>query len=343
LFGPRYALLRNEFGRVRDQVKPRTGPVKRVLVFFGGVDVDDYTGHALEALVEVGSEGLQIDVAIGAQNPNREKIESVCIRYQFNCHVQTRRMAELMAAADLAIGAGGSAIWERCCVGLPTISICIAHNQVNQIADAASEGLLYAIEIKENVTDTITRHLRALIENDYLRSAISRNAMRAVDGRGVLRAVECLGFSDIRIRKATAEDSKQLFEWRNHPTVRAVSRSSEMISWGDHEKWFEMVIIDPGRLLLIGQRAEVPLGVVRFDIQGDEAEVSIYIVPSIVEPGLGRNLLLSAERLLEDCRPFVRMIRAHVLGSNAKSQHLFSGSGYQVEATSFVKRLHHHG
>ncbi len=38
LLGPRYALLRDEFRQLREKVKLRTGPVKRILVFFGGVE-----------------------------------------------------------------------------------------------------------------------------------------------------------------------------------------------------------------------------------------------------------------------------------------------------------------
>lgn len=340
LLGPGYALLRDEFRQFHEQVKPRTGPVKRALVFFGGVDADNYTGCAVEALVNLGIEGLHVDVVIGAQHPHREQIESTCAEHHFDCHVQTRRMAELMAAADLSIGAGGSATWERCCLGLPTFSICTADNQVSQVADAASEGLLYAPEIKDDLTHTIRRHLYALMANGYLRLSISRNAMQAVDGRGVLRVIENLGCSGIKMRFANQVDSEKLFEWRNHPTVRAVSRNPEVISWEDHQKWFASVMTDPNRLLLIGQREGVPLGVVRFDIQDDEAEVSIYLVPSIKESGLGRDLLESAERWFAADRPVVRKVRAHVLGSNERSQRLFLGSGYRVESTSYSKRLH---
>ncbi|MDO8208674.1 MAG: UDP-2,4-diacetamido-2,4,6-trideoxy-beta-L-altropyranose hydrolase, partial [Gallionella sp.] len=129
LLGPRYALLRDEFRRFRDQVKPRTGAVKRILVFFGGVDADNYTGRAIEALSEIDVSGFHIDVVIGAQHPRLAEIEGMCAANGFVCHVQTNRMAELMAAADLAIGAGGSATWERCCLGLPALAFCTADNQ----------------------------------------------------------------------------------------------------------------------------------------------------------------------------------------------------------------------
>lgn len=340
LLGPRYALLREEFHDLHDQIKPRTGPVKRILVFFGGVDVDNNTDRALEALVNVGIPNLHVDVVIGAQHPFCDQLELKCAAHGFSCHVQTDRMAEMMAAADLAIGAGGSATWERCCLGLPTLTICTADNQGRQIADAASEGLLYAPERKDELTLVFERHVSALIENGYLRHVISRNGMRAVDGSGVPRVIGNMGCSGIEIRAAGHDDSHRLFEWRNHPTVRAVSRSAELISWDDHQKWFASVLADRNRLLLIGWREGLPVGVVRFDILGDGAEVSIYLVPGIQGGGHGRDLLQSAERWFIANRPEIRRLLAHVLDGNEPSRRLFSGAGYQVESTCYSKRLH---
>lgn len=339
LLGPRYALLRDEFRRFRQQVRPRTGAVKRVLVFFGGVDADNYTGRAVEALGDLAIEGLQVVVVIGAQHPQREQIELACIQHQYDCHVQTTRMGELMAAADLAVGAGGSATWERCCLGLPTFAICTSDNQGSQIADAASEGLLYAPAIKGDLVHAIGRHLSTLMENDCLRRSLSRKAMQTVDGFGVFRVVEKLGYTSISIRVATGADSNRMFEWRNHPSVRAASRNPEVIKWKEHQEWFASVTTDADRLLLIGEREGVPLGVVRFDIDDDRTEVSIYLVPGIRDAGLGRGLLQSAEQWLVENRPAIREVRAHVLGANERSHRLFLGADYQVESACYSKRL----
>lgn len=341
LLGPRYALLREEFRQLREQVRPRTEPVKRILIFFGGVDAGNFTGSALEALVSMGIADLHVDVVIGTQHPFREQLEITCAEHGVFCHVQTTRMAELILAADLAIGAGGSAVWERCCLGLPTLTICAADNQRKQIADAASEGLLYAPELNDELIIGAKLHVRAFMENGYLRQAICSHGMQAVDGRGASRVVGSLGCSDIEVRAARHDDSQRVFEWRNHPTVRAVSRNSDMITWENHQRWFASVLSAIDRLLLIGQREGFPMGVVRFDIRGEEAEVSIYLVPGIQQwSGQGRDLLRSAERWFAANQPSVRAIRAHVLGGNERSHRLFLGAGYHIESTCYSKRLH---
>jgi UDP-2,4-diacetamido-2,4,6-trideoxy-beta-L-altropyranose hydrolase len=340
LTGPRYALLRDEFRKLRDQIKPRTGMINRILVFFGGVDADNYTGQAIAALSEIGIHGIHVDVVIGAQHPCLERIKAACALHGYVSHVQTSRMAELMAAADLAIGAGGTATWERCCLGLPALVFCTADNQQKQLADAAREGLLYAPEVIDDLSQSIQRHACALIENASLRELISRNCMQTVNGRGVLRVIASLGVSDIEIRMASLDDSEKLFQWRNHPTIREVSRSSSVIDWHDHQRWFASVLGNSEKMLLIGQRSKSPVGVVRFDKQNDEAEISIYLVPGGGASGEGQNLLQSAEQWLAANHPEIRNIRAHVLGANERSRKLFSGAGYQIESTYFLKRLH---
>jgi UDP-2,4-diacetamido-2,4,6-trideoxy-beta-L-altropyranose hydrolase len=339
LLGPRYALLREEFRELRKQARPRTGLVKRILVFFGGVDADNYTGRAVDALAGLGVKGFQVDVVIGMQHPCREQIEAKCASHGYHCHVQTKRMAELMANADLAIGAGGSAMWERCCLGLPALSICVANNQHKQIADAAGKGLIYAPSSDDDLVGVIQRHTRALLENEPLLKLISKNAMQEVDGLGVNRVAGILGVSSIEIRTATEADSPKLFEWRNHQLIREVSKNSTPIEWVDHQSWFASVLADKNRMLLIGYIKNEPIGVVRFDKMGGTAQVSIYLVPEGGFKGQGRNLLLSAEQWLKSHRSDIKYIHAEVLGENEFSQRLFLNANYQLKELHYLKEL----
>ena len=192
LLGPRYALLREEFRRLREQVKPRTGEVKRILVFFGGVDADNYTSLAIQALAEL-KITQKVDVVIGAQQPNREQIQQACIAHGYSCHVQTPRMAELMAEADLAIGAGGSASWERCCLGLPALLVAFADNQINIAKELdLIGGCIYTRELKSTIIQMLPKMLDASVKNQHQLMALSRKAYSLVDGFGVVRVMDQL-------------------------------------------------------------------------------------------------------------------------------------------------------
>ena len=193
LLGPHYALLRDEFRQWRQQVKPRTGPVKKILVFFGGVDADNFTGLTIEALAGLGSCGLQIDVVIGAQHPYREQIESACSEYMFSCYVQTNRMAEFMAKADLAIGAGGSATWERCCLGLPAIVFSLADNQRDIVKglDLIGAGQYIDSQLVANSL-ALNDDILELIKNKNHLKSLSAKAYATTDGEGVDRVCAAL-------------------------------------------------------------------------------------------------------------------------------------------------------
>jgi RimJ/RimL family protein N-acetyltransferase len=276
---------------------------------------------------------------VGALHPFLGQIKTECAQHEFICHIQTDKMAELMASADLAIGAGGSAIWERCCLGLPTLVFSTADNQHKQVVEAAREGLVYSPELKGNLDQIFSRHIQTLFENNSLRQLISQAGLKLVDGRGISRIIDCIGSNYITLRKAGVDDSKNLFQWRNHPEIRKASRHANLIDWQDHQKWFSSVLAEEEKVLLIGQSANVTVGVVRFDMQDEEAVISIYLVPEKISPGLGRNLLRAAEQWLAVNHPKVSKLRAHVLGENIRSQRLFSGTGYILESTEYSKRL----
>lgn len=192
LLGPRYALLRDEFQRVRLQVKARTGGVKRILIFFGGVDADNFTALAIEALDNIGIEELQMDVVIGAQHPHRKAIEDMCAERGIFCHVQTNRMAELMAAADLAIGAAGGANWERCCLGLPCIVGAVAQNQTKVAEDLSFLGAVKYVGVSQAITaQTLRVAIQQVHHSDWISKA-SLCGLQLVDAHGATRVVEAM-------------------------------------------------------------------------------------------------------------------------------------------------------
>ncbi|MEI6207385.1 MAG: UDP-2,4-diacetamido-2,4,6-trideoxy-beta-L-altropyranose hydrolase [Desulfuromonadales bacterium] len=167
LLGPHYALLRPEFAEAHKNLRQRDGNINKVLVFFGGVDPSNETEKALQALSVINDRMLEVDVVVGISNLHKEQIQCFCAsREGFNYHCQIDNMAELLVSADLAIGAGGTATWERCYLGLPSISIVIADNQYEITKAVAAAGGTVCLGYCSNVNaEDIATTLRHLLKN----------------------------------------------------------------------------------------------------------------------------------------------------------------------------------
>ncbi len=190
LLGPTYALLRDEFREARKCVKPRLGEIKNVLIYFGGVDIENLTSMALKALIVLNLD-IQVDVVIGMSHPNIQEIEVLCKRHNFSCYIQTRNIAALMAKADLAIGAGGSSNWERCCLGLPSIVIATAINQIVLSQElSALNACIYLGWFEDVDSKTLQNAIVGLISSGNLLRNISSKAATLVDGNGVINVVK---------------------------------------------------------------------------------------------------------------------------------------------------------
>jgi len=85
-----------------------------------------------------------------------------------------------MLEADLAIGAGGSTSWERCCLGLPTLLFVTAENQRVVAENLEHSG---AVIIAENLKDD----LQMIVSNFDLWKSISEKSQAICDGFGVKR------------------------------------------------------------------------------------------------------------------------------------------------------------
>ena len=106
-------------------------------------------------------------------------------------HHQVYDIAPLMAEADLAIGAGGSNTWERCCLGLPSIVMILAVNQRLIVETLDREGIVVNAGWFQDVTpSSIAVIMNELISDRETLRSMSVKAMEIVDGEGAKRVVE---------------------------------------------------------------------------------------------------------------------------------------------------------
>jgi len=154
LLGSAYVLLRPEFTGISPRARQRDGSIRRILVFFGGSDPTNQTKNVLVALGMLNLREIAVDVVIGSSNPHRLQLQDL-IKSQPNValHCQVSNMAELIARADLGIGAGGGAMWERCYLGLPTITVVFADNQVRTTEDVAGLGAIKYLGVCNSFTE----------------------------------------------------------------------------------------------------------------------------------------------------------------------------------------------
>ena len=137
---------------------------------------------------------IAIDVVVGNLNPYHDEIKILTSKIpNTSCHHNVENMAELMASADLSIGACGITTWERCCAGLPTIAIILAENQKNISESLDKKGALINLGWYHNVTENnIKEVVEGLIDNPQKVASMSDKSRRLVDGEGVNRVCDAM-------------------------------------------------------------------------------------------------------------------------------------------------------
>lgn len=148
--------------------------------------------------------------------------------------------------------------------------------------------------------------------------------------------------NSIALRLATQADCRRLLDWRNDPITVAMSLVAEPVAWEDHVRWFEGVLANPKRHLLVAEDGHTQYGTVRFDEIDDTAEISITVSPDLRGQGVGSKLLAAADVWAKNDLGLDRII-AQIKSSNPASIALFKKAGYEIiedgSVLSLVKYL----
>jgi len=128
LQGGKYAMLRKEFAQI--DPAPLREQVKDILVTMGGSDPNNCTPLVLRGLSHFGE--VTIHVVVGGLMSNLYEIESAAkeCKGKVLIHNQPESMAQLMSECDLAISAGGGTARELFAMGLFSLFIIQAENQL---------------------------------------------------------------------------------------------------------------------------------------------------------------------------------------------------------------------
>lgn len=192
LLGPAYAPIRPEFAALREPALAWRGePVQRILVSMGLTDVNGVTSQVVEVLrPRIGD--IALDIVVSAAAPSLPGLAKVARRdTRLMLHVDTPHMARITAEADLAVGAAGSSIWERCTLGLPSIMAVLADNQMSAAEALAARGAALAVDGRApDFAAALDRAVMRVLRDAGLRRSLAERSSAICDGLGAGRVAD---------------------------------------------------------------------------------------------------------------------------------------------------------
>ena len=231
-----------------------------------------------------------------------------------------------MAQATLAIGAPATSAWERCCLGLPSVIIPFADNQL-QVAKALENAGAGVVVNPEAIEKILPQAIEELLKGH---TRYTQNCLKVCNGLGPNKTMQYLlpvnakDQQPVRLRDARADDIQQVFAWQSRPETRRYARNPEVPGWDQHQAWMTAKLQDMGCYFYMIEHGGQPAGVIRLDrIVAQRYEVSIFIAPEKYRLGLARIAL----SLLQKLHRYID-IEAEVLPGNIASEQLFLSSGY---------------
>lgn len=340
LLGTRYVLLRREFQTGRHPERQIGPTARKVLVSLGGSDPGNHTMKMIQALQKLSLSGLEVVATVGASNPHADELEATIKRGRI--HISTVRnaqnMLELMTWADMAVSSGGTTIWELAFTGVPTIIVIQMENQriaaeaLHHAGASLNLGWADRRSIKE-----LSAELERFLRDKRKRQEMSQQLQALVDGDGLSRLRMHMKGEKLRLRRVREEDRKLLWEWANDPVVREASFNTDSIPWETHIIWFNKKIADSNCLIFVFFNDEdTPVGQMRFETSGREAESNVSVSASHRSIGYGSQMIqMASQRLFRETG--VKKIYAHIKPENKASIRAFKKAGYKPAKTISLK------
>lgn len=130
--------------------------------------------------------------------------------------------------------------------------------------------------------------------------------------------------ADIKLRPATLEDCQLLLDWRNDPTTRGASLSTEEITFEVHSAWYTEALANNEMNIFIVETSDgEPVGTIRSANGTLGREVSVSIAREHRRKGFARQAIAI---LTSDPLTFVARIRK----GNEGSLKSFVENGFRI-------------
>ena len=195
LLGASYTPLRAQFTDLQPYCRDR---VSNILVTTGGSDPYHFCLRLIAAFRENSFLHLcQLHVVVGRLSEDKDKLYKLADELPFlQLHENVSDMASLMASCDLAVSAAGTTLYELCAAGVPSMSFCLADNQLTAAKAFDEAGAIpCAGDIRrscDEVLGNVMNFVTYMSENFKKRKAALETMRQLVDGKGAMRIAKAL-------------------------------------------------------------------------------------------------------------------------------------------------------
>lgn len=289
LLGPRYALLQPDYAKARLVAPPPHHPPQQILVSFGGSDPTGETAKVVTALADPLFAGINVDVVLGNPSAIDDRLRAIIAqRANTTLHIGLPTLAELLGAADLAIGASGSGTWERMCLDVPAIVTTTSEAHSGVTGALAAAGMTRWAGIGGQVS---VAEYRAMLAGYVMDDP--QPAAAIVDGYGAARVAEA--FVPSRDARLTVRPAA----WRDAPQFTGVDvggppdeprQLDGPDTWLSEAARFRDDFDRSDRVDLVVSLGAIPIGRVRAQLNADVIRVSFSIDDLAAGRGLGTAL-----------------------------------------------------
>ncbi len=334
LLGSDYFILRDEFFKSGKKKRKISNTPNKILITMGGSDLNNVSSKILTFLNAYKEKKLEIIIIAGSINPHINKLNKLAKRSFHDVKVieNCKNMPSLISWADIGITSGGTTSYEIAYMGLPSLMVSLAKNQILNVEELSRKqstiNLGFYTSLKK---DEFINQFKKLLFSKEGRAKMSLRAKNLVDGLGKERIIRELNSKNLILKSATLKDSKLLWKWRNDLLVRRNSFSSKLIKWNEHVSWFKNHFNDKNSFIYIAYTNGIPIGVVRFKLNNNNLKISFSICKEFRKKGLSKEMLNSAiDKVIKLSK--IKTIQAFVKRKNSVSLALLNRIGFKSKS-----------
>ena len=343
LFGPKYALLQEDYAEFHSLSVIKRKKIDRILIYFGAADTDNLTGKSLRAFLALGKKDIVVDLIVGPVHASYDVLKGMAGEHDnINFIESVSSLAPLLLKADLSVGAAGASSWERICMMTSSIVISLADNQVPIASELDRRGLVNWLGPSEEVDEN---DIKIALEQCIQRGVepeLFLNSDCKIDGYGCKRVSSILfqqSNHEYKARRVSNDDEQVLLQWSNDTLTRENAFTKELITEETHRTWFSKRLQDKENCLfyIVENGQGEALGPVRFEQMEECWEVHYSVAPEFRRKGMGVKVLSAAMKQfhLDNAGDKPKPVIGRVKIDNMASRRIFEKLGFlQHESSS---------